>query len=649
MPKPQNSLFKRSFASGAIQKKALPKEEGEDSPIIYNFKLSSEEPAEMWKDTYEIMSHDSESADIRWYKSGNAPLLWMHNKDEQIGRVVDGRLVKGALEVDVVFGNSARAQEIQKDVDAGVIRNVSIGYRVHDWELSEKSNKGKETYTATRWEGLEASFVSVPADQTVGVGRSEGHPANALSRPNKDNIGMPEVKITNEDLEKARKSATEQGLKSERERISAITKIASLSKGYNLSNAERKAIDEGVSVDGFRSIVLEHMQKNSPVLTQEGIGATKKEAKKFSLSRAIAALDQKDFQRLAPYEYEVSEAIKEAGGQNGKGMAIPTDVLLKGWKPRDPVKAAAIAGMSTRDLQSVTLNGAGQSDHVSNIVENELMDNLFQYALTEESAILGEVTTIPMVGDGEIPMELIHPTGQWVGEKEEPAEGNYMTGLVPLSFKTYGMRIGFTHRSKVQSTPAIEALLARSLRIQSALQRERTIYAGTGAVDPISGNVIEPTGILNTAGVASVASGGVYSRDALIDLRAAIGIANANAGDAVLVMSEFAAAQFAKSKIDAGSGLFVANYSGDSQGTIETSIGRGRVTNLLPNTANGDSNTVVLFFRPRSVFLAQWGAMMLDIDDTTDRNTRCTHLRLWEDYDLAIPQPANFAAITDLT
>jgi hypothetical protein len=44
-------------------------------------------------------------------------------------------------------------------------------------------------------------------------------------------------------------------------------------------------------------------------------------------------------------------------------------------------------GMSQRDLQAITLNGAGQSNTAANIVETELLDEMFIYSLRENLLI----------------------------------------------------------------------------------------------------------------------------------------------------------------------------------------------------------------------------------------------------------------------
>ena len=70
------------------------------------------------------------------------------------------------------------AEEIWQDVKDGIRKSVSVGYRIHKMAL-ESETDGMESYRATDWEPYEISMVSCPADEKVGIGRSE-----MLSKPN---------------------------------------------------------------------------------------------------------------------------------------------------------------------------------------------------------------------------------------------------------------------------------------------------------------------------------------------------------------------------------------------------------------------------------------------------------------------------------
>ena len=101
-----------------------------------------------------------------------APLLVNHDTDDQVGVIEDVRLgTDGVARATVRFSKSARGEEIYQDVVDGIRQSVSVGFVVHEIE-EVRTQEGERYYRATDWEPLEVSIVSVPADYSVGVGRS---------------------------------------------------------------------------------------------------------------------------------------------------------------------------------------------------------------------------------------------------------------------------------------------------------------------------------------------------------------------------------------------------------------------------------------------------------------------------------------------
>ena len=126
--------------------------------------LSSDEPIQRCDGT-ETLIHTPDAIDLTRAADG-LPLLFAHDQSQPIG-IVDGVRIDGSRLVGMLrFGESAKAGEVFADVQAGILRNVSIGYRVID---SEASATG---YLVTKWQLYEASIVSVPADASVGINRS---------------------------------------------------------------------------------------------------------------------------------------------------------------------------------------------------------------------------------------------------------------------------------------------------------------------------------------------------------------------------------------------------------------------------------------------------------------------------------------------
>ena len=121
-------------------------------------------------------------------QSGSAPLLDNHRSwgglDGVIG-VVDGARLAPEATAEVRFSGRDEVAPIVRDVADKIIRNVSVGYIVHRYEMippAPTDSEGLWTYRAVDWEPYELSLVTVPADAGAQV-RGQGQtPEGAQKR-----------------------------------------------------------------------------------------------------------------------------------------------------------------------------------------------------------------------------------------------------------------------------------------------------------------------------------------------------------------------------------------------------------------------------------------------------------------------------------
>lgn len=105
-------------------------------------------------------------------------LLNSHNTYDlasRIGTIETGtvKIAKGGEGLATVrFSKRADVEPIFLDVKDGIIRDVSVGYRVYKFEKVEDVTEKIPTYRAIDWEPYEISLVAVGADPGAGV-RSE--------------------------------------------------------------------------------------------------------------------------------------------------------------------------------------------------------------------------------------------------------------------------------------------------------------------------------------------------------------------------------------------------------------------------------------------------------------------------------------------
>ncbi|EDA8844939.1 major capsid protein [Salmonella enterica subsp. enterica serovar Typhimurium] len=119
----------------------------------------------------EILVHDKDAVDLS-VLNDKASLLFNHNFDDHLGVVVagsaridDDRVGRALVQFSKV---GQLANETFEKVKEGTMSKVSVGYTVQEGY----ADLSKGVYFVSKWQPYEISVVSVPADSSVGVGRS---------------------------------------------------------------------------------------------------------------------------------------------------------------------------------------------------------------------------------------------------------------------------------------------------------------------------------------------------------------------------------------------------------------------------------------------------------------------------------------------
>ena len=176
-----NQQKKKNECNGSLQRAlsdcAIRAMEGEGNERKFVLSFSSEEAYERWWGV-EILSHAEGAMDLTRLNSIGC-VLFNHDRDKVIGKVIRAWVENDRGCAEIEFDTDAESETIYQKVKSGTLKGVSVGYRVNNWEevaANKKSTDGRFTGPcdiATRWEPFEVSIVSVPADPTVGVGRSQ--------------------------------------------------------------------------------------------------------------------------------------------------------------------------------------------------------------------------------------------------------------------------------------------------------------------------------------------------------------------------------------------------------------------------------------------------------------------------------------------
>lgn len=154
----------------------MAREDGNQETRRRTISFSSEEPYRRWFGM-EILDHGENAVDLERLNSVGV-LLFNHNTDKVVGKVIRAWVENHRGMAEVEFDTDDDAEKIFGKVRSGTLKTTSVRYSVDAWEKWWQE-------TVCRWaiyrplpdrpevDPAGVSVVSVPADPTVGVGRSE--------------------------------------------------------------------------------------------------------------------------------------------------------------------------------------------------------------------------------------------------------------------------------------------------------------------------------------------------------------------------------------------------------------------------------------------------------------------------------------------
>jgi hypothetical protein len=179
----------------------------------------------------EVLSMDPAHIRLDRINAGG-PLLDSHSAwsvGDILGTVVPGsaRVEKGKGLATVRFSKRDTVEPIWQDVRDGIIRSVSVGYRVHKFEEDSTKKDAIPVRTAIDWEPYEISMVPMPADTGARVrtgDKSDTNPCVIVTRNAQESAAMeketqPQPAAEQPNLDAVRTEA----IAAERARVQGIT------------------------------------------------------------------------------------------------------------------------------------------------------------------------------------------------------------------------------------------------------------------------------------------------------------------------------------------------------------------------------------------------------------------------------------------
>jgi HK97 family phage major capsid protein len=587
--------------------------------------FSSEEPYERWWGV-EVLGHKQGEVDMSWVASGRAPFLSNHRTDDQIGVVTRAWLKDRRGRAVVRFGKSQQAEQEMQDAKDSVRVNVSVGYEIRELELVKKDGD-VSTYRVTDWLPLECSLVSIPADMSVGIGRSVPAETPARATPATTIPAQPRKEQSMTDpVDKP-----QAGDDAFRTNVATIGRLAKNYGQWLKTGDESNAISTGADPQKFNELIMERMKSGATdATTLAGVGVTAKEAKNYSFMRAIQA-QMPGLNVDNGFEREVSRALAKHLEREAEGIFVPADVMFAG-----------LHGQPQRGQRDFTAGTAGEA---GNLIQTTVAADMWTDVLRPSLVLLQMgITVLPgLRGNVGVPRKTVAGTIAALTEIAVAAETQPTTALPTLSPKRISAFVDPSKQSIIQGEIGIEAMLRQDLVDGAAVLIENQGINGTGS----SPNA---RGIRSVSGVGSVTGGAnganlIWSH--ITGLEAACANANAASGSRAGYLLNTKAVNTAKNTQKAANLPFIWDA-----GDRPLNGYRGGITNNVPsNLTKGSSSGVCSSL----VFSADWSMFVLGLfgglDVTVDPYTLATggqvRITLNQFFDFLCRQPGAFAVMDD--
>lgn len=591
------------------------------------FSLSSEAPVERWFGE-EVLSHEDGAIRLDRIKRGAMPLLFNHNYDDVIGMIDNARIENKRLVVDAHLFDTERASQVSKMLSGG-LRNVSIGYRLHVIEEDVKANR----FTATDWEPYEGSIVTVPADSTVGIGRSGeqfevrmvrtdksvqqpakpaerrsemGDQSNAAAGANAD--VKPEVKVTAVEAEKERREA-----------------IIALCKSNRIdSRVESRWIEDGVPLTKIASEILDVMEergKQKP-MAAASLGLSSKETQRYSLFRAIRALrfggQDRRFMEEAAFELECSRAVgKQLGRELSSRMLIPSEVLQR------PLGDAATRAMATTP--------GSKGGYMVNVENMGFIDILRNRSV---AMAMGARVISGLQGNVTFPRQTGKVSVTWqAGEGTSVTAADQALGQLSMTPKTCIAITDVSEQLLQQSSPSAEAFVMADLASDVAIDGvDAAVINGTGGAQPL--------GIKNTTGVTTGQDAATATYAKILAFPTVAGAANAIRGNPGFVTNITGASVLMQKQ----------RFSSTDTPVWDGTLLDGTLVGFRAMSSEQLASGNLIFGSWDEVVIGEWGVLELSTDNGGTRfNTAQVGIRAMWMVDVMLRYPQAFVVSTNLS
>lgn len=467
--------------------------------------------------------------------NNGAPLLGVHNQYElgAVLAVVERAWIADGLGHALVrFSKREDADVVFKDVIDGILRNVSVGYAVHRYELIEEEDDKLPTYRAVDWEPLEISLVPIGFDDGAKV-RSAKTPAEytgdrfktifevrSASEPTVEPAAVPttqeEDAMTEEEKRAAEETLRREAAEAERKRSLNIRTMARkvqlddeafvddlVERGVSVADASIALIDK---VAEKQNKEQPNTRSSQPTVVTGGLDVTVLNAKRSAMQNALL--------HRCDSKVELVEAGREFRGMRLVDMAREFVEMAggkaRGMTPQELARAAL--GCDRQAVRAAGMHSTSDFPLLLGSTVNRTLRDAYTNA-PQTWRPLGRQTTVP-----DFRAVTRAALGDIAALEQVKEHGEYKYGTLsedgaPIKVAKFGKIIAITWETIVNDDLGALTRIPAALGNAAAATESNVVWAlllgnpnftdGTPFFDAAHGNVAGSGGAINTTTLAA--------------------------------------------------------------------------------------------------------------------------------------------------
>jgi HK97 family phage major capsid protein len=336
----------------------------------------------------------------------------------------------------------------------------------------------------------------------------------------------------------------------------------------------------------------------------------------------------------AEFENDISDRLHRAGAvasHADRGIAVPLTSLARSLT-------------ATRDLVVGTPTAGG------NLVATDLASGVIEL-LRPATRVIEAGATVLTGCRGNVAISRVTATStvQWVAENTAPSESQPAFDQIVLTPKMASAFVDISRRLILQT----DGNRSAQQLVESDLRNAIGVALDSAAING-SGTSNQPRGVINTAGIGSVAggaNGAVPTFDNVVDLEASVAHANTIEQRMAFLTNTRVRARLQRSQMFSGTNGIPIWQRSDA-GEDRLNGRRAFVSNNVPNTlTKGTSNGVcsaILYGNWSDLIIALWGeGVSLIVDPYSGSTAGTVRVVVLLDADVAVRYPTSFSSMLD--